>query len=50
MNMGMDSATVDIRWLPANQRNFFDSGQTKDIAFGETALQTLYTILRNNEK
>ena len=50
MNMGMDTATLDIRRLLANQRNFFDSGQTKDTAFRKKALQTLYAILRDNEK
>ena len=48
--MGMDTATAEIRSLLANQRNFFDSGQTKDIAFRKKALQTLYAILRDNEK
>ncbi len=31
--MGADTATTDMKRLLAKQRNFFDSGQTKDIAF-----------------
>ncbi|MEJ2284988.1 MAG: aldehyde dehydrogenase family protein, partial [Desulfobacterales bacterium] len=46
----METTTLEIKKLLANQRNFFDSGQTKDTAFRKNALQTLYTILRDNEK
>ena len=48
--MDMETTTLEIKKLLANQRNFFDSGQTKDTAFRKNALQTLYTILRDNEK
>jgi len=48
--VGMDTATTEIRKLLASQRNFFNSGQTKDIAFRKKMLQALYAVLRENEK
>ena len=47
--METDSATTDIKGLLAKQRDFFDSGQTKDIAFRKEALEALYDILRESE-
>jgi aldehyde dehydrogenase (NAD+) len=47
--METDSATTDIKGLLAKQRTFFDSGQTKDIAFRKEALAALYDILRQSE-
>ena len=48
--MDINTKTTDIRNLLKAQRNYFDSGQTKDIAFRKKMLQTLYTILHDNEK
>jgi aldehyde dehydrogenase (NAD+) len=48
--MDINTQTTDIRNLLKNQRNYFDSGQTKDVAFRKDMLQALYTILHHNEK
>jgi hypothetical protein len=37
--VGMETVTTEIRRLLDNQRNFFHSGQTKDIAYRKKALQ-----------
>ena len=47
--MQTDSAKTVIKGLLAKQRDFFDSGQTKDIAFRKKALEALYDILRGSE-
>ena len=47
--METDGATSDIKGLLAKQRDFFDSGQTKDISFRKEALEALYDILRGSE-
>ena len=48
--MALDTATIDISRLLEDQRKFFESGRTKDIAFRKKTLQTLYALLRDNEK
>jgi aldehyde dehydrogenase (NAD+) len=48
--MGKVASTADIKLLLDRQRNFFDSGRTKDIAFRKEKLETLHAILGENEK
>ena len=48
--MDTNTITVDISSLLKKQRTYFDSGQTKDVAFRKTMLQALYSILHENEK
>jgi aldehyde dehydrogenase (NAD+) len=48
--MDTDTATTDIKRLLADQRSFFDSGRTKDIAFRKEKLEALDTSLRENEE
>jgi aldehyde dehydrogenase (NAD+) len=48
--MGKVASTADIKLLLDRQRNFFDSGRTKDIAFRKEKLETLHAILGEYEK
>ena len=51
--MGTDTATTDMKRPLAKQRNFFDSGQTKDIAFRkeiQTFRQALLGWYRTNKR
>jgi aldehyde dehydrogenase (NAD+) len=48
--MGKATSSADIIRLLDRQRYFFDSGRTKDIAFRKEKLETLHTILGENEK
>ena len=48
--MDKATSTADIIRLFDRQRNFFDSGRTKDIAFRKEKLETLHAILGENEK
>ena len=48
--MDTDTATTEIQRLLADQRSFFDSDRTKDIAFRKEKLEALDTSLRENEE
>jgi aldehyde dehydrogenase (NAD+) len=48
--MDITTKKTDIRNLLKTQKKYFDSGQTKDIAFRKDMLQALYTTLHDNEK
>ena len=47
--MAMDTVSTDIKRLLAKQRNFFNTGRTKDIAFRKEKLDTLQRVIRKNE-
>ncbi|UCD82634.1 MAG: aldehyde dehydrogenase, partial [Desulfobacterales bacterium] len=40
----------DIKIILADQKNFFDSGQTKDVGFRTAQLDILQSIIRDNQK
>ena len=48
--MDTDTATTEIKGLLADQRSFFDSDRTKDIAFRKEKLEALDASLRENEE
>lgn len=45
-----DGSTMDdIKAILAGQKNFFDSGQTRDVGFRAAQLDTLYRAIRDNQ-
>jgi aldehyde dehydrogenase (NAD+) len=44
------SIMEDINTILAGQKNFFDSGQTRDVGFRAAQLDTLHSVIRDNQK
>jgi aldehyde dehydrogenase (NAD+) len=40
----------DIKTILAGQKNFYDSGQTREVTFRAAQLDTLYRVIRDNQK
>ena len=40
----------DIKTLLAGQKNYYNSGQTRDVAFRAAQLDTLYLVIRDNQQ
>ncbi len=48
--MSTTNASTDIKALLADQKRFFNTGKTKDIAFRKEKLESLHESLRENEE
>ena len=48
MNDG--SIMDDIKTILAGQKNFYDTGQTREVGFRAAQLDTLYNVIRDNQK
>ena len=40
----------DIKTLLAGQKNYYNSGQTRDVSFRAAQLDTLYRVIRDNQQ